>query len=241
MRKCNTAAGTDFLASDDPTAGCETKVVIQVPVGDAFTEGKGQTSRFGLALATEGGTVKTALWQGYFVRALRRDIVARHQMTYLKEFNSKPYEGQVHDSNCNSDFNPNMASCGLAIDGNGTFIPMSQGFCCDCTECYDGSCDKASRSNTCNIRTTKAAACLRETSLYYSGYTIEPEPALSWRLDVQVWGNISDYITPDLFTIRPVNTSVTLSPDVPKLYNASDGLLVMYNGSKLDTSLRGPR
>lgn len=169
---------------DDP-ANCTKKMVVTLTVEAGQQAGEESLVFLNSAedeTASAGTTTSSAATTVSFapiaITTSRSAVRYRYPVFYVQNYNAKPYEATVKGrllNQCNADFNPNTATCGIAYGVDGKAIPFSQGFCCDCSMCQTlGFCEPGARANkACNVFDEyTTASCLRFGQRWYSGYTI---------------------------------------------------------------------
>jgi hypothetical protein len=173
----------------DEVLNCTKKMVVTLTVEAGQQAGEESlvflnSAVDGTASAKNGSTTTTTTasttvsFSPITITTSRSAVRYRYPIFYVQNYNAKPYEATVKGkllNQCNDDFNPDRATCGVAYDSNGKAIPFSQGFCCDCSMCQTlGFCEPDARANkACNIFDEyTTASCLRFGQRWYSGYTI---------------------------------------------------------------------
>ncbi|KAK9805195.1 hypothetical protein WJX72_005302 [[Myrmecia] bisecta] len=184
--------------------------------------------------ATDASCQCRDLAQAMNVVITKTPVYATYPLTYLKSFNSKPYEGVILTggtraiTSCDDGAKSSNPTCGWAKDETGANIPDSQGFCCKCTasqvggDTLGGGTVQQTRANlNCNLFASLifipgSASCLRFADLWYEGYGIGASQ-LDFTISVAVTTTSTDH--PD-----PVTETLTITPSTPFQLSSSGSI-----------------
>lgn len=113
--------------SDEPQ-GCKRKLVVTLTI-DAEQKPGTEELLFLTSTTDETDANNTIMLQNpLYLTTSRSVVVYRYPLYYVRDFNAKPYEQYVTGkffNQCNADYEPHTATCGLAKDTKGNYIRYS--------------------------------------------------------------------------------------------------------------------
>eukprot|EP00758_Cryptobia_borreli_P014885 Tbor_TRINITY_DN5967_c2_g2::TRINITY_DN5967_c2_g2_i9::g.19069::m.19069 len=186
---------------------CEKKFVVAISIqGDQ----DGTESVSYLQKVTNKESEPKVLKNPITIKVKKSLPMTRYPLTYVQNFNSKPYETSIYTPplKCKDGAGDAEPTCGRKFDGDKP-IQYSEGYCCKCGFCeLFGLCSSTSRANiNCALLADGASAtCLNFSPLWYSAYSIGP-PETWYRITVTV--STEAHHTDG----KPLTSSILLGPD----------------------------
>ena len=170
-------------------------VTLTVQSGQNATESVQTVS---LHSATDAAGNTYALLDTLDISLAKSAIRLDYPLTYTRNYNNKPYELVLTRDTGGNSFNwltnpcvddpTRDGSCGWVLAQDGSRVPSSNGYCCECNlaEYLSGASVNSRAGLECslfNSANSQSAHCLRMDPLWYSAYTVGA-PAVDYSIDV---------------------------------------------------------